>query len=136
MIDGQLRPVLEGKRRSSSASPTGVHRLRLRQGVPVRRGRPRRFVAEREGATLCRTARPRAQASITGEVDVSVPGQLEAIFERIAKMGKLDILVHSIAFAPKDDLRAAFSIVPPKALLRRWTFPAIPSSEWPSSRRR
>jgi enoyl-[acyl-carrier protein] reductase I len=46
------------------------------------------------------------QASITGEVDVSIPGQLEAIFEQIRKRwGRLDILVHSIAFAPKPDLQ-------------------------------
>ncbi len=46
------------------------------------------------------------EASIIGEVDVSVPGQLEAIFEQIrARWGRLDILVHSIAFAPKADLQ-------------------------------
>jgi enoyl-[acyl-carrier protein] reductase I len=46
------------------------------------------------------------QASITGALDVAVPGQLEAIFERIAReWGTLDILVHSIAFAPKADLQ-------------------------------
>ena len=46
------------------------------------------------------------EASITGEVDVSVPGQLEAIFEQIrTRWGRLDILVHSIAFAPKEDLQ-------------------------------
>jgi enoyl-[acyl-carrier protein] reductase I len=45
-------------------------------------------------------------ASITGAVDVSVPGQLEAVFDQVrAKWGRLDILVHSIAFAPKDDLQ-------------------------------
>jgi len=45
-------------------------------------------------------------ASITGAVDVAVPGQLEAMFDQIrAKWGRLDILVHAIAFAPKDDLQ-------------------------------
>jgi enoyl-[acyl-carrier protein] reductase I len=39
-------------------------------------------------------------------LDVSVPGALETVFEAItAKWGKLDILVHSIAFAPKEDLQ-------------------------------
>ena len=39
-------------------------------------------------------------------LDVSTPGQLEAVFERIAKeWGRLDILVHSIAWAPKGDLQ-------------------------------
>jgi enoyl-[acyl-carrier protein] reductase I len=38
-------------------------------------------------------------------LDVAVPGQLEAVFETIAaQWGRLDILVHSIAFAPKQDL--------------------------------
>src|SRR6201995_4110420 len=45
-------------------------------------------------------------ASITGPLDVSVPGQLEAIFDQVrTKWGRLDILVHSIAFAPKEDLQ-------------------------------
>ena len=45
-------------------------------------------------------------APITGALDVSVPGQLETIFDRIRKdWGKIDILVHSIAFAPKEDLQ-------------------------------
>jgi enoyl-[acyl-carrier protein] reductase I len=39
-------------------------------------------------------------------LDVSVPGQLEAVFEEITRRwGRLDILVHSIAWAPKDDLQ-------------------------------
>jgi enoyl-[acyl-carrier protein] reductase I len=39
-------------------------------------------------------------------LDVSVPGQLEAVFDTIrSKWGRLDILVHSIAFAPKEDLK-------------------------------
>ena len=39
-------------------------------------------------------------------LDVSVPGQLDAVFEAITRTwGRLDILVHSIAFAPKEDLQ-------------------------------
>jgi len=39
-------------------------------------------------------------------LDVSQPGELEALFARIEKdWGRLDILVHSIAWAPKDDLQ-------------------------------
>jgi enoyl-[acyl-carrier protein] reductase I len=46
------------------------------------------------------------EATIVGEVDVAVPGQLEAMFDQIrSKWGRLDILVHSIAFAPKADLQ-------------------------------
>ena len=46
------------------------------------------------------------EAPITGALDVAVPGQLEAVFDQIRqRWGKLDILVHSIAFAPLEDLR-------------------------------
>jgi enoyl-[acyl-carrier protein] reductase I len=39
-------------------------------------------------------------------LDVSVPGELEELFEAIGRQwGRLDILVHSIAFAPKEDLQ-------------------------------
>ena len=45
-------------------------------------------------------------AQIFMPLDVSKPGELEALFERIEKeWGSLDILVHSLAFAPKDDLQ-------------------------------
>jgi enoyl-[acyl-carrier protein] reductase I len=45
-------------------------------------------------------------ARIFMPLDVSRPGELEAAFERIAKdWGGLDILVHSIAWAPKGDLQ-------------------------------
>ena len=46
------------------------------------------------------------EASLVLPLDVAVPGQLESVFDEIArKWGRLDILVHSIAWAPKDDLR-------------------------------
>jgi enoyl-[acyl-carrier protein] reductase I len=39
-------------------------------------------------------------------LDVSMPGELESVFAAIEQQwGKLDILVHSIAWAPKDDLQ-------------------------------
>ena len=38
-------------------------------------------------------------------LDVSEPGQMQAVFERIqSEWGQLDFVVHSIAFAPRDDL--------------------------------
>ncbi|HLZ66691.1 MAG TPA: enoyl-ACP reductase FabI [Aliidongia sp.] len=44
-------------------------------------------------------------ATLLLPLDVTQPGQLEAVFETIAaRWGRLDILVHSIAFAPKADL--------------------------------
>jgi enoyl-[acyl-carrier protein] reductase I len=45
-------------------------------------------------------------ASITMPLDVGAPGQLEAVFNEIrSKWGRLDTLVHSIAFAPREDLQ-------------------------------
>jgi enoyl-[acyl-carrier protein] reductase I len=45
------------------------------------------------------------EASLLMPLNVQVEGQLEAVFERITKeWGQLDFLLHSIAFAPKDDL--------------------------------
>jgi len=38
-------------------------------------------------------------------LDVTQPGQLEALFAALAGQGPLDIVVHSIAFAPKADLQ-------------------------------
>ena len=38
-------------------------------------------------------------------MDVEQPGQLEAVFDRIrTEWGGLDFVIHSIAFAPRDDL--------------------------------
>lgn len=57
----------------------------------------RRFVEPLAGAL---------EAPIFMPLDVSQPGQLEAVFERIAReWDRLDILVHSIAWAPKDELQ-------------------------------
>ncbi|MDD2867374.1 enoyl-ACP reductase FabI [Neomegalonema sp.] len=45
------------------------------------------------------------EAEIVGPLDVSRPGETEEIFERIEeRWGRLDVLLHSIAFAPKEDL--------------------------------
>src|SRR4249920_732567 len=45
-------------------------------------------------------------APIFMPLDVATPGMLEAVFDRITKeWGQLDILVHSIAYAPKQDLQ-------------------------------
>lgn len=44
-------------------------------------------------------------ATLMGPLDVSQPGAMEATFDRIAQdWGRLDTLLHSIAFAPRDDL--------------------------------
>lgn len=69
------------------------------------------------GATLAATylndkARPHVEAVTTAleidllaPCDVTAPGQREAVFSRVTDAwGGLDFLLHSIAFAPKDDL--------------------------------
>ena len=45
------------------------------------------------------------QAELVLPLDVQVKGQTEAVFARIADhWGRLDFVIHSIAFAPRDDL--------------------------------
>lgn len=55
-----------------------------------------------------RFVRPLAEeldAEIILPLDVNVPGDMERLFETITtKWGRLDTLLHSIAFAPRDDL--------------------------------
>lgn len=55
-----------------------------------------------------RFVRPLAEeldAEIFMPMDVSVPGQMESVFEEIKKKwGKLDFVIHAIAFASRDDL--------------------------------
>src|SRR3954452_22213300 len=53
------------------------------------------------------------ETSILMPLDVNVPGQMEAVFKRIAKeWGKLDFVVHSIAFSPKAALQGRVVDVP------------------------
>jgi enoyl-[acyl-carrier protein] reductase I len=45
------------------------------------------------------------EASLLLPLDVQKPGELETVFERIkAEWGGLDFVIHSIAFAPREDL--------------------------------
>ena len=67
-------------------------------------------------------------APIVMPLDVQVPGQLEAVFERIEKeWGQIDFLIHSIAFSPKDTLRGRVVDAPRDGFLVTmdvscWTF--------------
>ena len=46
------------------------------------------------------------EAPLLLPLDVAREGELEAVFDAVARQwGRLDILVHSIAFAPKEDLQ-------------------------------
>jgi len=45
-------------------------------------------------------------AKIVAPCDVRIPGQLESVFDTITRdWGRLDFLLHSIAFAPREDLQ-------------------------------
>jgi len=53
------------------------------------------------------------EAPIFMPLDVSAPGQLEAVFDQIARnWGSLDFLVHSIAFSPRDTLAGRVTDAP------------------------
>ncbi|MBD9371057.1 enoyl-ACP reductase FabI [Rhizobium sp. ARZ01] len=53
------------------------------------------------------------EAEIVMPLDVAVPGQMEAIFQRIEEhWGEIDFVVHSIAFSPKDTLQGRVVDVP------------------------
>jgi enoyl-[acyl-carrier protein] reductase I len=68
------------------------------------------------------------EAPIVMPLDVRTPGEMEAVFERIKKdWGRLDFLVHSIAFSPKDTLGGRVVDVPRDGFLATmdvscWTF--------------
>src|SRR5438552_1543455 len=68
------------------------------------------------------------ESQIVMPLDVRVPGQLEAVFERIGKVwGSLDFLVHSIAFSPKEALQGRVVDVSREGFLTTldvscWTF--------------
>ena len=68
------------------------------------------------------------ESPIMMQLDVNAPGQMEAVFERIAKVwGKLDFVVHSIASSPKDALQGRVTDVSRDGFLATmevscWTF--------------
>jgi enoyl-[acyl-carrier protein] reductase I len=68
------------------------------------------------------------EAPIVMPLDVRTEGQMEAVFERIKKdWGRLDFLVHSIAFSPKEALGGRVVDVPRDGFLATmdvscWTF--------------
>jgi len=106
-MDTQHRPILAG-RRALVVGVANEHSIAYGCAKAFREA----------GAELAITwlndkARPHVEplaqalgAQITAPLDVSVPGELEAVFDQIREQwGGLDILVHSIAFAPKEDLQ-------------------------------
>jgi enoyl-[acyl-carrier protein] reductase I len=103
----ELRPVLQGQR----ALVVGIaNEQSIAYGCATAF---RRLGAELAITYLNERAKPYVKpladalsASLLLALDVSVPGQLEATFDAVAKeWGRLDILLHSIAYAPKQDLQ-------------------------------
>jgi enoyl-[acyl-carrier protein] reductase I len=101
------RPILEGKR----ALVTGVaNEYSIAYGCAKAF---RELGAELAITYLNEKARPHVEplareleAPIFVPLNVAEPGELEAVFARLEReWGSLDILVHSIAFAPKEDLQ-------------------------------
>src|SRR3954471_19651502 len=103
MTDDRLRPILQGKRALVSG---------IANEHSIAYGCAKAF--HELGAELAITylnekARPHVQplardleAALFLPLDVGAPGALEKVFDAVGeKWGKLDILVHSIAFAPK-----------------------------------
>lgn len=95
----------------------------------------RAFGAELAVTYLNEKARPyveplarEVEAPILLPLDATMPGQTEAVFERIAETwGELDFLVHSIAFAPRDTLAGRVTDAPLEGFLKTmevscWSF--------------
>jgi enoyl-[acyl-carrier protein] reductase I len=71
------------------------------------------------------------EASIFMPLNVQVDGQLEAVFDTIAKQwGNLDIVLHS---RPKPICKVGWSTARGRAFFSPWTCPAGRSSAWQSS---
>jgi enoyl-[acyl-carrier protein] reductase I len=68
-----------------------------------------------QGEVLERRVRPLAEqvgATVLGELDVGDDAQIDATFAKVRELwGGLDMLVHAIAFAERDDLRDRFLTV-------------------------
>ena len=106
-MTGQIRPILTGHKSLI---------VGIANDDSIAYGCARSF--REAGADLAVTwlndkARPHVEpladalgAAIKLPLNVETPGELEAVFEEIAaRWGKLDSLVHSIAYAPKEDLQ-------------------------------
>lgn len=65
-----------------------------------------------QGEVLEKRVRPLAAqlgATVVGELDVTADAQIEAVFARLKELwGGLDIMVHAVAYAEREDLRDRF----------------------------
>ena len=81
------------------------------------------------------------EAPLVMPLDVNVPGQMEAVFEKIARSwNNLDFVVHSIAFSPKEALQGRVVDVEREGFLKTldvscWTFIRMAKLAEPMMRR-
>jgi len=65
-----------------------------------------------QGEVLEKRVRPLAAqlgATVVGELDVTVDAQIEALFAKLTELwGGLDMMVHAVAYAEREDLRDRF----------------------------
>mgnify|MGYP001201351905 CR=1 FL=1 len=68
-----------------------------------------------QGEVLEKRVRPLAAqlgATVAGELDVTVDAQIEALFAKLRELwGGLDMMVHAVAYAEREDLRDRFLTV-------------------------
>ena len=105
IVDIQSRSLLAGRKGRGRHSERTQHRLRLRPHVSRLRGRSAvTWINEKTRGYVEPLARELA-APITMPLDVDKPGEMEAVFDAIrGRWGRLDFLLHSIAFAAPQDL--------------------------------
>ena len=71
------------------------------------------------GITYLPDDRGRFEGKVLEPLDVQNPAQIEALFQRIAaQWGTLDVLIHCLAFAGKDELVGDFSAISPEGFAR------------------
>src|SRR5215467_6938961 len=81
------------------------------------------------------------EAPLVMPLDVNVPGQMEAVFEKISRSwNSLDFVVHSIAFSPKEALQGRVVDVEREGFLKTldvscWTFIRMAKLAEPMMRR-
>jgi len=107
MQDTLLQPILEGRKAlvvgiaNESSIAYGCARAFRQLGADL----AVTYLSEKARPHVEPIARE-LEASLVLPLDVAVAGQLESVFDAVARSwGRLDILVHSIAWAPKDDLQ-------------------------------
>lgn len=101
LLDGKTVLILGVANRFSYA--WGIARAMHREGA--------RLILSYQGERVERSVRQLTETlpgTLVLSCDVSDDAQIEALFEAVKRQGGLDILVHSLAFAPTEALQGAF----------------------------